>query len=1027
MLQMLCMFAAFAASPEEEALHARADALDEQAVALEEQGAYSDAIPLLEQVVKLRTDASGPKHPDVADATYNLGLTLHDAGRLEEARDRLQVALAQYEGLRHPDRGMAMTSLGSVMQRLGRLRDAQQLYEASLQAAMDELGPDDPEVATRGNNLGLLLVELGELREARSILEVALATRERAFGLNHLEVSTLLNNLASVLLALGDPAGARAMIERSLRIRQRELGADHPRTGGVTLTLAQVVEAQGDYVTAQQLYARSLEVMEAALGEEHPVVAKILETWGRMLLTLGDYPLSRKHLERSLALREKTLGSAHHEVGYTLNSLATLLQVQGDLDPALQMFERSHETLLAALGPDHPSVADAVNNLVVIHLTRGEIARAREHSDASVARIEAAYGPDHPRTIDAVNNLAAILFQEGDLEAARPLFERVVSQHEGTPGREIALSVALMNLANIEESMGELEIAREHFVTALQLREDHLDPDHTKVVDARSQLADVSSKLGDVEGTRALSRRAAEGATRFVNQTLPVLSEREALRFVAQHRIYLDLFLSVFDEPADDRMAWDAVVRWKGTVARVLYEKRRLSRVDPALAARRQELADARRALGAAALSGTDAELGALRDQVEALERALALESPWIREELARRDAGASEVCAALPADAVLVDLLRYGSQIDHRRYVAFVVTDDCRVQRVELGEAEAIDEMVTDFRALLRDDGRALSSRTEARGLRLSEAIWTPLRPLIGDRERVIVVPDGSLAAVSFATLPTGDGQYLVEDLHLSYLESGADLLRWVEPAERAEGLLLVGDIDFGEIGPAPTHPCVGEPFGALPGTGTEIDAISALWRREPVSRLTGRAALEAEIGGHMSGSRVVHVATHGFFGSKQCKSALLQAGGYDPMLLSGLALSDVNLPHDPLDGNDGLLTAAEVAGLDLEGTELVVLSGCETGLGEVRSGQGVLGLRRAFAVAGARSLVMSLWSVPDEETAELMTEMYRGMLRRRRPLGPTAALRDAQLALLAHNRRQYGEALPQTWGAFMAAGDWR
>lgn len=215
---------------------------------------------------------------------------------------------------------------------------------------------------------------------------------------------------------------------------------------------------------------------------------------------------------------------------------------------------------------------------------------------------------------------------------------------------------------------------------------------------------------------------------------------------------------------------------------------------------------------------------------------------------------------------------------------------------------------------------------------------------------------------------------------------------------------------------------------FSDLPGTSTEAERVASAFskrhRREEVTLLAGFEAGEAAVAAAMAGSGLVHLATHGFFATGRCHSVLAssEALGFNPMLLSGIVLSGANDPPD--DGEDGMLTAEEVVGLDLRGVDLVVLSACDTGLGEVQSGEGVMGLRRAFAAAGAQSMVMSLWGVPDVPTVDLMAALYRDYGHKKRHLPAADALRRAQLEMLENNRRVHGEGRPGEWAAFIAVG---
>jgi len=231
---------------------------------------------------------------------------------------------------------------------------------------------------------------------------------------------------------------------------------------------------------------------------------------------------------------------------------------------------------------------------------------------------------------------------------------------------------------------------------------------------------------------------------------------------------------------------------------------------------------------------------------------------------------------------------------------------------------------------------------------------------------------------------------------------------------------------------------------FEPLPASAREAESITATWRQaagpvgaRAVSRLSGAAATEAEVKRRAVGARVLHLATHGFFLGGLCASALdgtgstrthepaAAAAGENPLLLAGFALAGANRRQAGGGGEDGILTAEEVASLDLSGLEWAVLSACDTGVGEVRAGEGVFGLRRAFQVAGARTVIMSLWPVDDEDARRWMTAVY--VRRFQRGAGTMEAVRGSSLEQLRRRRRAGLSTHPFYWAAFIAAGDWQ
>jgi CHAT domain-containing protein len=381
----------------------------------------------------------------------------------------------------------------------------------------------------------------------------------------------------------------------------------------------------------------------------------------------------------------------------------------------------------------------------------------------------------------------------------------------------------------------------------------------------------------------------------------------------------------------------------------------------------------------------------------------------------------------------------------------------------IDLGEARPIDAAVTAFRAAITGErgvaeparqgfwARLLGRKPEEEqpppscwlawltaGARVRTAVFDPLLVALGGCRRLLLAPDGELTRLPFEVLPQGEG-CLIDDYHISYLATGRDALRLqAAPHGSPAKPLVLADPDF-DLGRSTRRAPEERPrgrssrdldrayrrFGALPGTRVEGEHIAALLGVEPWLEAE---ALERPLKAGRS-PRVLHLATHGFFLENQPYDPEKMSGGLgrmlgpgleNPLLRSGLALAGINTwlagGSPPAEAEDGLLTAEDVTGLDLLDTELVVLSGCDTGLGELRTGEGVFGLRRSFAIAGARTLVMSLWKVPDWQTQELMEDFYRRLLEGE----PRAeALRQAQLALKAKDPD------PRHWGAWICQGD--
>ena len=337
---------------------------------------------------------------------------------------------------------------------------------------------------------------------------------------------------------------------------------------------------------------------------------------------------------------------------------------------------------------------------------------------------------------------------------------------------------------------------------------------------------------------------------------------------------------------------------------------------------------------------------------------------------------------------------------------------------------------------------------------------VFEPIKKQLGDVKEIFISPDGNLNLIPFEVLQSPDERYLIEDYTFNYLAAGRDVLGFGQINEKGGKALIIGDPDFDLGGKTQSKLPAGVTrsgttlakrsikmsglhFERLEGTQKEVKAIQGLLGKKNVALYFGREAGEAALFGH-NAPRILHLATHGFFLSDQDLSGLVDKNAMsgmasmsapfikkgkavqieNPLLRSGIALAGANatLKAEGPQKSDGIVTAEKILGLRLRGTEMVVLSACETGLGKVKAGEGVFGLRRAFVQAGTKSLIMSMWSVPDNETRELMIQFYKNI---QSGMSRGQALRQAALKQKVIVAERYGHSHPFYWGAFVFLGE--
>ncbi len=363
-----------------------------------------------------------------------------------------------------------------------------------------------------------------------------------------------------------------------------------------------------------------------------------------------------------------------------------------------------------------------------------------------------------------------------------------------------------------------------------------------------------------------------------------------------------------------------------------------------------------------------------------------------------------------------LLDRRHSNGQLSRHRLLAVVLPTPTGARVVDLGDAETILQAVRDWRSAVLEHEAAIEQWAE-----LERKLWTPvLKVLPQPVRRVWVIPDGELARLPWQLFESTAGP------SVGLVDSLRDLAIVLRVSERPGGnAIVLGAPSYGQ------GPDGSRTYADLPGTLEEIDQVAGLARTSgmDVVTLTGNDATKSRLIKATDSPRVLHIATHGFFAGPRrtvtglsrgpdvlgaAVSALLSDA--TPLLEAGLALAGANDPANP----DGVVTAEELLATTLMNTELVTLSACETARGTEIVGEGVIGLRSAVIAAGARSLLMSLWKIPDDATRLLMGDFYRGLWVD--GLSKAAALRRAQATVRSHKAGVY--SAPYYWAGWVLAG---
>ena len=992
-----------------------------------EMNDYARAEPMLREALAITKKALGVDHPNYASSLNNLALLYQAMGDYARAEPMLREALAirkKVSGADHLFYAHSLNNLACLYRDMSDYARAEPMYREALAIYKKAMGADHPEYATALDNLASLYRDKGDYDRAEPMYREALAIRKKASGEDHPHYALSLGNLANMYLAKGDYARAEPMYREALAIRKKAMGADHPGYALSLGSLASLYGAMSDYTRAVPMLREALAIYKRAMGADHPHYAGFLNSLAALYFAMGDHARAEPMLIEALTIYKRAMGADHPRYALSLNNLAALYLAKGEHARAEPMLREAVAIYEKAMGPDHPSYANSLCDLAWLYRDKGDYARAEPMLREAVATYKKAMGADHPDYAMGLNKLAALYLNMGDHARAEPMYCEAVAIFKKALGADHPY------YANSLNNLAWLYLVKSDYVRAVPMFGEALK---------------ITSNL-----TRGTSAILGERQRLRLYQ-----DQRHAMDY------YLSVSRSTGAKPTD---LYRQVLYWKGTAEarqgedRLAHHQPELAPSLAQLGQVRRQLANMAFRQPHAGMGETwRQQLDSLREVKEDLEADLARWNADYRGMMQAEQLGPDEVAAALPAEVVLVDFLEYdhfsppqggkGRPQSERRMMAFVVRRGRPVALVPLGAAQAIDESVQTWRrALDARQGGALQTAAAELGRR----VWEPLRPHLGDARTVLIAPDGDLAFLPFAALPgSRPGSYLIEDLAIGYVASGRSAIEALTAPQgpAGHGLLAIGDVDFqadpGQPGPA-ARPPLGfsvaskrDGFGPLPGTGPEAsrarELFHAAFAGQPADLMTRAEPTEAAIKRRLDGGRwrVVHLGTHGFFESPARIAALRAAvrredppalarmdarPGEDindfaltPLLRSGVVLagggrdpgagvSDSSADAPPRE--DGILTAEEVQALDLRGTELVVLSACETGLGTLEHGQGVMGLQRAFHSAGARAVVASLWRVDDTATTVLMEQFYTNLWDKKLP--KLEALRQAQIAVL-------------------------
>lgn len=903
----------------------------------------------------------------------------------------------------------------------------------------------------------------------------ALGIAERKHGRHSMEYAAGLKTRADLIAAQGHEARAESLYARAARIfAQLDPGGGtklaETLNGLGSLLSESGTPSLGDSVLRQALYA-----CERDKAPDSLLRSRIFNNIANTLLIQADPVHALPFLERAIAIDSLALVPAHPELARDYAGLALVHERLGNTARALAWHHRAGAAF--EILPDVGGLSGAKERAAFAQLLCG-LHRYREAMDL-LQRAEAKLPESGPSAMKAFlqNEIGRVHVGLGDAEAAERTFQSALRTLKGTTSDKGMIRAQILNnLAELYSLRGDMagrRKAAECLREAYEITESTVGAGHPDAVAELANAARVLRDLGEQKSAVSLALRAEATTRTRCRRLIRGLSEREALRFASLRTSCQGLLISIALGPGPASgavvgIAWDQLCRGRGMVFDEILQRRRLQRLGQERSMdslRTEYLSESEhlarqvaRGPGKLAPAAYAGLIGGLQQRVESSERNLALKDEPFRSNQALENRGSEDVRSAIPKGAAVVSFVRFQFEpgqimASHRKqgsittidtpsadhYAAFVVRHGEQGPRLfDLGPAAIVDQRVEAWREEIkkgRDVAGVLSQLERERTCRrageiLRESIWTPLAGDLGGARKIFIVPDDRISMVSFAALPNQTGNFLIEDGYIfHYLSSETDL-GLPHAKTYGCGILAIGNPDYGEH-----TPLVSGGFRQLPASGEEAEQIVSYRKafQSSPARLSGcddtlllrSAATEEAFKASAPGKQAIHLATHAFVESSEPQTSGFEQESTLPGTYAGIAFAGANSGSSPGGRDDGILTAGEIGLMDLSSVEWAVLSGCNTGSGSLSPGEGVFGLRRAFRIAGANTLIMSLWSVDDEATRGWMEALYLARYRDHRDTAQATA--QATHDVLSSRRRGHLSTHPCFWAAFVSTGDWR
>lgn len=981
-------------------------------------GDYETAIESGTEVLEIYK-IYGTNNLQYAKCLNNLAVFYASVGNYNEAIQLISEASdirKKLQGSNHPDYALSLNNLATYHAHLGHYSEAIQLTLESMEITKDALGTEHPDYVRSLGNLAVFYSELGDYNEAIRLEKEATEVTKKYLGSNHPVYAVSLDNLAACYSSIGDYNEALKLGTEAMEIYKRALGTEHPDYAGTLANLASYYSSLGDYNEAIKLGTEAMEIRKRVLGANHPDYALSLGNLASYYDLLGNFNEAINLETQALDIRKIVIGTNHPAYALSLGNLASYYANLGNYDEAIRLGVESLGIKKTVYGDNHPDYATTLNNLATYYDELDNYDEAIRLEKEALKIRKNVLGAEHPDYAGSLGNLAGMYSDLGDYEEAIKLGTEALEIRKRVLGTEHPnYALSLGNLATYHAHLGHFDEAIRLETEAMGITKKVFGEEHPSYAQSLDNLAGYYSDLGKDNEAIPLLYEYVSIIRKNVLRTFSCLTSSER-----------SLYWNKFSYALNQRIPGVIVNTKMPNAAAMLYDQTALFAKGLLLSTELEmanliqesgdeeairmysELRKNRQILNAQyskPIAERQLDCDSLESVSSALERQMVARVKEFGDYSRNLSVTWKDVQNKLGDNDIAIEFLSY---CDEDGKIAYAALTLCK------GDKDPVLSPLFTEQELLESSGEDGTYHS----FKVDSLVWASLTSRLEGKSRVYFSASGMLHNIGIEYLPSMDSkecyrlsltrELVTKDKEtkittatiyggLDYDATSKELLAAnqgiaVPPSLRfSSDLTAMRSLEESSLRAG----CV-----PLEGTRREAEFISKELNRAGITAIVYKDSQGTEESFKtLSGNcpSLLHIGTHGFYWTpdeaerrKQMSDNMKFLGGDDrrvqaedkALSRSGLMLAGCNRVFNdeslPEDLDDGILTAKEISQLDLRGLNLVVLSACETALGDISGSEGVFGLQRAFKKAGAKAIMMSLWKVDDQATENMMKFFY-------------------------------------------------